>query len=379
MMAPGFGHVVTLVCCLALCIPTLSSATCRDDYYCTTWSQCSDEDAARRTGYICSSYPWYNGRAPPLKSGLDDWDTRVKYFTCTAANVTACTDWVTREDSSGWLGIGLAACGELASDSTHCLQWSVEHDEVSKCPSDWWQAGGTRTLVDGSTVRTECCGRTCDDDDNCYTTCAVRTIRNASSTCNCTSSQAAPLAGGGTHAYCSAWSCAKTNHDGSRELEGSTCRRTSAEDGYCSEWEGGASGVSSFWVSLCSCLETGSTQSSGLKHCGRWSCFEKGLPYEYEPRLGWIAFAVLLAAPICLIGLVAGLASLSKMSSASRQRAPLILQCSAFCLCFCAGGPGLLYVTVLEGGVIPLTVGLCLIGCFVLSSCVGAAVVSCAK
>ena len=100
-----------------------------------TISKCSDQDAAKRIGMTCDTFPGYMGGYPmfsPLK-----WDDEWERYTCIQnSSNTYCNKWESYEDSVDEYELGVYTCTSTAVSTngvTYCESFTSVQEERKKC------------------------------------------------------------------------------------------------------------------------------------------------------------------------------------------------------------------------------------------------------
>lgn len=98
-------------------------------------NQCSDQDAAKRIGMTCDTFPGYMGGYPlfsPLK-----WDDEWEQYTCIQnSSNTYCDKWESYESSEDEYELGVYTCQSTAVSTngvTYCESFTSVQEERTKC------------------------------------------------------------------------------------------------------------------------------------------------------------------------------------------------------------------------------------------------------
>lgn len=260
---------------------------CHQYEYCSGESSfhCEDADVAKRAGYVCDDFPWYNGGYP--MSSLH-WDNEEETYECvrikgnSSSQQYYCAEWTSFENSVDEWETGDCVCTEESANEAYCRRWECTQVERKKCGQDYWCSDCSSF---GCDFCLEC--QTTSDDGYTHTIRPAQERERAECTCF-------REAENGQH--CEYWYCYEYSLDGhgAPEHEDYTC--LVSEGSFCMVWDGTIDGEEEFEFSECSCQ----TKNSTMSVCQSWTCAEKGMNYFY-PNLLWSLMSTIFGLPCAVL------------------------------------------------------------------------------
>jgi len=307
------------------CMDCAYDWACHDRTMCKD-TMCSDWQAARRAGFICEEFPWYQGGWWPFDDL--DYESESQYYTCLTNNQRR-SSYETIHDKTDSVLLEYYDDTEQLEEKTSANRLSKSSDrfegEIQKireiagfierrrttqtyCDSWEWYDASIRKFG-------ECA---CSEEDESGNFCAkwrcwkaetagceyYNCLRLNRYTCkcdcdswgNCNYNRTLPLDYdykdcSCTHAsqnstYCKAWNCEwmDVNETSTGEYEDYSCTE---DEQYCTRWLGDMDGAYNFKKSSCYC------KIGGDDFCEEWACDQKMLPYVYPtPRRVWIPIVI---------------------------------------------------------------------------------------
>ena len=252
---------------------------CRDDSACMH-SGCTKEEIARRAGYTCSGFPYYNG-GYPLSDIMEDDEFERYECLSEAPNATHCEQHDSFEDSEDEFELGECGCREVAhglNGSAWCASWHCIQREHRKCRDDEsGRPNGERPI--------RCCRRDDKNRERCEDTFKEREFIDGW----CFEDNGR---------YCTRWNQTEYDEHNRHFVEHETyrCTRASSNGRYCSAWEGVIRSEEEFEFSTCECAV------GRANYCYKWTCDEVGYSYFY-PNM-FLSFAMYVFSLVCAFAFI---------------------------------------------------------------------------